>query len=181
MVNYSEEEVDRLSIVDKTAKKKKRLFARLKLPFIIAAIVIFLGGGSGWWFLIRPGATEQTVETEGSDSLIIAEVPETEHEPPPFGEIFTIDDLVVNPAGGRRIFMVSLGVEYFDSEQLAEMQRREPILRDNLITFFSSQPSDYLSNIKYRQALRSRVKKIMDYQLGEGVVSRIIFQKWIFQ
>jgi flagellar FliL protein len=181
MVNYAEEEVDRLSVVEKSDNEKKDLFARLKLPLIIAVIVVLLGGGGSWWFLIRPGANEEAVKTEDSDSLVTADKSEIDHEPPPFGEIFTIDDLIVNPSGGRRIFMVSLGLEYFKPENLAEMQRREPLLRDNLITFFSSQPAEYLSNIKYRQALRGRVKKIMDYQLGEDVVSRVIFQKWVFQ
>jgi len=51
----------------------------------------------------------------------------------------------------------------------------------NLITLFSSQSREVLTNIKYRRALRARVKKIMDYQLGEGVVSRVFFQKWVFQ
>jgi hypothetical protein len=38
-----------------------------------------------------------------------------------------------------------------------------------------------LIDIKYRQAFRARVKKIMDFQLGEGVVSRVFFEKWVFQ
>ncbi|MCF7810696.1 flagellar basal body-associated FliL family protein [bacterium] len=180
MVNYAEEEVDRLSVADESDEIKRNLFARLKLPLIITVIVMILGGGV-WWFLIKSESKVEAMGLESNDSLIISDKDKPKHEPPPFGEIFIIDDLIVNPAGGRRIFMVSIGLEYFDTKHLAEMERREPILRDNLITFFSSQPAEYLSNIKYRQALRGRVKKIMDYQLGDGVVTRVIFQKWVFQ
>lgn len=77
--------------------------------------------------------------------------------------------------------MVSLGLEYFDAEVSAELGKRESLLRDNLITLFSSQPQEILTNIKYRRALRARVQKIMDYQLGEGAVTRVFFEKWIFQ
>ena len=77
--------------------------------------------------------------------------------------------------------MVSVGLEYFDPEMKSVISKREPLLRDNLITLFSSQSREVLTNIKYRRALRARVKKIMDYQLGEGVVSRVFFQKWVFQ
>ena len=62
-----------------------------------------------------------------------------------------------------------------------EIRKREPLLRDNLITFFTAQPLEVLTNIRYRQAIRSRVKKILDYHLGEGAITRVFFSKWVFQ
>ena len=171
MNDISESEIDRLSVVDSTSEEEG-LLTRFKVPLMIIVLLLIIGGVSaGLWFLLRADDTGEAAEAE---TLEI-------REPPEFGNVFLMSDLVINPSSGRRIFMVSIGLEYFDEKKALEIQRREPLLRDNLITFFSTQPPEYLANIKYRKALRSRVKKIMDYQLGEGVITRVFFVKWVFQ
>ncbi len=146
------------------------ILQRLKLPLLI---VVVLGIASAVLLLFNPGnILDKEVE-------IVDEIPK--HEPPPFGQVFKIEDLIINPSKGRRHFIVTLGLEYFDLDATEEIKRHEPLLRDNLITLFSAQPVDVLTNIKYRRALRSRVKRIMDYQLGEGLITRIFFEKWVFQ
>jgi len=171
MNSLREEEVEHLTAVEEGASTKvKLLYKKLKLPLLIILVLALVGFGV-WFFLLRTPAEEGVVEVE-------TRLP---REPPPFGEVYFIRDMVINPSGGRRLFMVSIALEYFDKEKASEFKRREPLLRDNLTTLFSSQPPEVLTNIKYRRALRSRVKKIMDYQLGEGVVTRIFFEKWVFQ
>jgi flagellar basal body-associated protein FliL len=146
-------------------------WSKLRIPIIalIVALVII----TTWW-LIRKN-TRQTINVVEVDTTVV------EHKPPPFGQVYTLEDLIINPTDGRRHFMVSIGLEFFDQSKTEEIKKREILLRDNLITFFSAQPLEVLTNIKYRQAIRSRIKKIMDYQLGEGVVSRVFFQKWVIQ
>ena len=172
MDNYPEEEVEQLA-VDESEGAFKGLFSKLKIPLIIF-LVLVLAVIAIYWFVLRPNQ-----EATGDESNEVTE--QKLDEPPPFGNVFFIRDLIINPAGARRIFMVSVALEYFDEEKAAVLQEREPLLRDNLITLFSSQPQNVLTDIKYRRALRARVKKIMDYQLGEGVVTRVFFEKWVFQ
>jgi flagellar basal body-associated protein FliL len=102
-------------------------------------------------------------------------------EPQAFGEVYEMSDIVINPAGSRRVFMVSVALEVPDKQKISEVQKRESLLRDNLITLFASQPLEVLIDIKYRQAFRARVKQIMDYQLGANTVTRVFFEKWVFQ
>jgi flagellar basal body-associated protein FliL len=121
--------------------------------------------GGGTHEIVEPGETPKPAEAE----------------PLQFGEVVELDDIVINPAGSRRVFMVKVTLEVVDKEKSREVEKRQALLRDNLITLFASQPLEVLIDIKYRQAFRARVKKIMDFQLGEGVVSRVFFEKWVFQ
>lgn len=153
---------------------------RSRMPVIIAGALIVLAAGAFivWKFVLNKSADD--TELSGADSLAVIDE-DGEREPPPFGEVYIIDDIIINPVGQRRLFMVTIGLEVFKPELLDEIKKREPLLRDNLITLFSSQPINVLADIRYRQAFRARVMKIMDYQLGEGKITRIFFQKWVFQ
>ncbi|NQT34120.1 flagellar basal body-associated FliL family protein [bacterium] len=170
MNNFLDEEVERTDTEETTEPVEQGgLFTRLRLPLIIVLIIV-LAGGTVWWFFFRT-VPEELTSVASSETLTL----------PPMGEIYMIDDLILNLEGGRRIFMVAIGLEYFDEKTAEEIAKREPLLRDNLITFFSSQPREVLTNIKYRELLRGRVKKIMDHQLGENTITRVIFVKWMFQ
>ena len=174
MNEYGPEEVERLPLEEPEAARKRKLMTRLK--WLLLAIVVLVLVGIPSWFLFLKPAPEGIVEVEPEMMKPERKPPQ---KPPEFGEVYLIEDLIINSLDGRRHFMVSIGLEYFDKEKLPEIERREPLLRDNLITLFSSQPVEVLTNITYRQALRARVKKIMDYQLGEGVVTRVFFQSWV--
>ena len=176
MDDFQDEEVEHLTVIDAEddTYAKKALLQKLKLPLMITGVVIVVGVVL-WWIFLR-GDTEKLPEDE------IVEVDTRElHKPEEFGNIYVIKDLIVNPAGGARVFMVSVALEFFDKGILEELSRKEPLLRDNMITLFSAQSKDVLTNIRYRRELRKRVKKIMDYQLGEGVITRVFFEKWIYQ
>jgi len=171
MNEFPTEEVERLNTDEPDQSARKSLFARLKLPLI--AVAVLGAGAGGWWFFLgSPNPQSKVVEPQQEA---------VSKEAPAVGEIYQIGDIVINPADGRRHFMVSLSLEYTDPKAGEEIKKREPLLKDNLITFFSSQPVEVLTNIRYRQAIRARVKKILDYQLGEGVIKRVFFDKWVFQ
>ncbi|MBM3327322.1 MAG: flagellar basal body-associated FliL family protein [Calditrichaeota bacterium] len=153
--------------VDNPPKKKSPL---VMIIIIIAAVGL---GAVGVWKFLPTG--HKSGFSSDADSI------RPPRETPTFGEVFLIEDLIINPAGTRRVFMCSVGLEVADAEKVKEVKRRESLLRDNLLTLFSSQSMEVLLDIKYRQAFRARVKKIMDYQLGEGIVKRVFFEKWVLQ
>jgi len=155
--------------------KEKKGGGVLKI-IIIAVLAGGLVGGGVYFFGMKPHATPVEVAPEsasGSEGVT--------KEAKPFGEVVQMSDIVINPAGSRRVFMVTVALEVADKEKVKEVEKRESLLRDNMITLFASQPLDVLIDIKYRQAFRARVKKIMDFQLGEGAVTRVFFEKWVFQ
>lgn len=139
---------------------------------IVGAVALAVAAVAVWKFLPALQGRHGLVETAESTRA---------GEPTAFGEVIQMEDIVINPAGSRRVFMVTVTLEVANKESIAPVQKREALLRDNLITLFASQPLDVLIDIKYRPAFRARVKKIMDYQLGEGTVTRVFFEKWVFQ
>lgn len=150
-----------------------------KIIPIVAAIVVT--GLVVFFMMSRTHSTPTPAAPVKKTAHKGAEEAGGEGAPPAFGEIYEMQDLVINPSGSRRVFMVTVALEIADKEQVKEVTKRESLLRDNLITLFASQPLEVLIDVKYRQAFRARVKKIMDYQLGEGIVSRVFFEKWVFQ
>jgi flagellar basal body-associated protein FliL len=141
--------------------------------FIVFAVVII--GAAGFWLL------KMRHPSPPAESVAAAPPQEAPLEPPTFGEVYRFEDLVINPVGGRKVFMVTVVLEVQDARKIAEIQKRESLLRDNLITMFSSQSAEALADIQLRRAFRARVIKIMDYQLGAGTVSRVFFEKWILE
>lgn len=171
-MNEPSVKIERVPVGDTGEPLKKKGGA---LKWIIIGIAVAAAAGVGVWkFLPQSSApTHEIVEP--------VEISKKAEEPPKFGEVFQLSDIVINPAGSRRVFMVCVTLELSDPALKKEVEKRESLLRDNLITLFASQPLDVLIDIKYRQAFRARVKKIMDYQLGETAVTRVFFEKWVFQ
>lgn len=126
------------------------------------------------------------------------EAPEEQAEAQ-FGEVYVIEDLVINPAqsGGRRHLLVSIGLEYaLDQGEDGghgssgdgiptglglEIQTREPQIRDNIITLLAGQELSVLADIKYRERIRESLKKAVNYYLHDGQVERLYFTKYVFQ
>ncbi len=171
-MNEPSTKIERVPVPEPAEPKKKSRFGFLK--WIIIGVVVAAAAGIGVW-KFAPGSNKPH---DIVDPVEIAQKPE---EPQKFGEVFQLSDIVINPAGSRRVFMVVVTLELVNAEIRKEVEKREALLRDNLITLFASQPLDVLIDIKYRQAFRARVKKIMDYHLGEGKVTRVFFEKWVFQ
>ncbi len=171
-MNESSPKIERVPVLDPAVKKQKGGGGTLK--WIIIGVVVAAAAGFGVW-KFAPGSNKahEIVEPEGLEKK--------SEEPPKFGEVFQLTDIVINPAGSRRVFMVVVTLELANPEMKKEIEKRQALLRDNLITLFASQPLEVLIDIKYRQAFRGRVKKIMDHHLGEGTVSRVFFEKWVFQ
>ena len=109
--------------------------------------------------------------------------PEKSGEGIEVGEFHIISDLIVNPAatGGRRHLLVSIGLEYHDPKIEAELTRRDPQIRDNLITLLAGQEVTVLTDIRYRENIRNSLLKAVNYYLDSGQIERLYFVKYVFQ
>jgi flagellar FliL protein len=99
------------------------------------------------------------------------------------GEFYMINDLIINPAasGGRRHLLVNLGLEYADPLLKAELEKRDPQIRDNLITLLAGQDSNVLTDIRYRESIRQSLLKAVNFYLEGGKVEKLYFTKYVFQ
>ena len=98
-------------------------------------------------------------------------------------EIVSISELVVNPKNtrGGRFFATSIGVVCRSKTQADEVKKREPILRDRLIMFFSLQTLEVLSDINRREQIKVYVKAIIDREITNGPVKEVLFSRYIVQ
>ncbi|MCX6640541.1 MAG: flagellar basal body-associated FliL family protein [bacterium] len=105
---------------------------------------------------------------------------ELKNEP---GEFYLINDLIINPAesGGRRHLMVSIGLEYRDALIKLELEKRDPQIRDNLITLLAGQQISVLSDIKFREKIRESLLNSVNYFLEAGQVEKLYFVSYVFQ
>lgn len=103
--------------------------------------------------------------------------------PETFGQVFQIEGIIVNPsdAKGSRHLLVDIGFQTEDPEVIAELTEREVLLRDNIITFFSAQRYDVLTDISMREKIRDRVLEIANYNLAGGQVDRVFFIRYVVQ
>lgn len=99
------------------------------------------------------------------------------------GETLILGDLVINPAGsgGRRHLLVSLGLEFHDPMLAAEITKRDPQIRDNLITLLTGQDATVLTDVRYRERIRQSLLKAINYHLKTGEVEKLYFVKYVFQ
>jgi flagellar basal body-associated protein FliL len=104
------------------------------------------------------GLTEQTAVNQPSllDMMIGDSHDQAEHE----GPVYTVDNIVVNPAGteGTRFLSASFGFELESQDQAERFEFREPIIRDALIMILSSKTIDQLTDQSQKEAIREEIR-----------------------
>ena len=117
--------------------------------------------------MIQPALTGESPETEFSEqngvnqtSLLSQLVGDRHQEPTPEGPVYTVDDIVVNPAGtgGTRFLSASFGFELESEEQLERFESREAIIRDALIMILSSKTIDQLTDQSQKESIREEIR-----------------------
>jgi flagellar basal body-associated protein FliL len=148
---------------------------------ILAIVGVLLVQGALAWFLMAWMATSDLAPSAVPDGAG-AETVEKAYE---FGSIFMIHDLVVNPRSskGRRIFKISLALEYDPENRLLadELKERSPFMRDYLIQYLGSMDENTLSDISYREQMRDSLYTSLNHFLREGQLDRVLFQDFIRQ
>lgn len=126
--------------------------------------------------LQSPGAPGGRTEAE-SDTSMVKEVIEST------GQIYEFTDIIVNPAGtlGRRYFVVSMSFEVSAKQVLEEINTKDPLLRDALITLLAQKSLEYLADISNMETIRSEIINTVNAFLEKGKIIRIYFTGYILQ
>lgn len=97
--------------------------------------------------------------------------------------VFTVKDLVVNPAGtgGSRFLSVSISFAVDDAEQVADLQANEPVLRDALITILSSKTVSQLTDAKEKELIRLQIKKRVMQLLETEELAGVYYNDFVLQ
>jgi len=107
-----------------------------------------------------------------------------DEKPSEFGKfIYEIQDQIVNPVGtdGRRLVMVSLGFDVPTEENHKELETKNVLLKDAVLSVMSSKDLSQLSNMAYRDTLRIEITNRLHQTMPEVKINTIYFSKYIIQ
>lgn len=126
-----------------------------KKVFLIGLLVIALGMGAAWWFMIRPASAEG--------------------EPEP-GAVLKLDAIQVNLAGGHYL---RIGIALQASKDAGEELDGSKAL-DATIDLFSGRPVEELSRKGSRTDLKRQLEQRLD-EVYEGEVIGVYFTDFVTQ
>jgi len=101
---------------------------------------------------------------------------------PPIGIVYTLGDIIVNPAEtlGTRYLNVTVGLEVADSKAENLLKKREVQLKDLLIDIFASRRLDQLDGGDDRESLRTEIMEKVN-PLTSGRLIRVFFSNFVLQ
>ncbi len=150
------------------------------LKFLLPVVLISLGGGAYLAYHQYTSLAEAAV-TMGIDYGLAER--STADVPVEYGEFTTIDDLLINPAGsgGKRFLVVSLGVEARDGDVLAELTKRDIVVRDAVLRLLSRRTAEELGSIDLRSEIKEEVISELNGILQKGEITRLYFTQYLLQ
>ncbi len=105
-----------------------------------------------------------------------------EHEPK-VTEMVMIDDIIVNPAGtgGTRFLSCSIGFELVSHEAVLQFEKKQPMIRDALITILGAKTLEQLSDSKEKEITRYQIKKRTEQILNSSDLNGVYFTDFVLQ
>ena len=142
--------------------------------FIALLLVLSCEIGLAYAIISRYLAPEASPRKEGKQNETAAE---------DIGEIYLFEDVVVNPANteGTRYLMVSMGLELDTKKLGGEIERKDPQIRDAIITLLSQKDISYLVDIRQRESLRGEILETINRHLSQGQVIKVYFVQYMLQ
>ncbi len=155
-------------------KSKKGLYAALiGAQLVIAAVLA--------WYFIFPEyqqLAEAKALTEGTEAQEAEE-----HEPRELGQIYSIQNITVNPkgSGGTRFAVFELALEVMEEGDLESIQKYEMVLMDNYINYFRSRTVNELTDETFTDSMKEDLKVLANDILGRDAVSRVYFTRFVLE
>lgn len=99
------------------------------------------------------------------------------------GEVYLIEDLLINPKGteGTRYLSTSLGLEVASPEAVTTLQERDLQVRDMLISILSSRTVTQLTSTTERENMRHEIQERLDKMLKNQQLLAVYFVDYVMQ
>lgn len=157
------------------------------LPIFIVQLVavyfitanILLSGHTKSASETEDGKTENTTEQSQEENS----GKEGEHNTNTAGLIYSLDDLIVNPANtnGKMLLLASVGLSVESEESKKTLEEKQVVVKDAVISVLSSKSVTQLGSATYRDTLKVEILKNLSVQLPGSKVNNIYFSKFIIQ
>lgn len=153
-------------------KPDKSLFMLILVPLMVISAI----GGGALAYSQYPMLAEIAATINGEEE-------EEEEAPLEFGEFMELSNIIVNPADseGRRLLMLSVGMETAEASLLETVTAREMVVRDTIIKILGTRTVDELANIEHRTALKDEIRLAVNGILSEGEINRMYFTQYVLQ
>jgi flagellar FliL protein len=97
--------------------------------------------------------------------------------------IYSVNDIIVNPAGtdGKKLLLTSIGFDVASEESFKELESKEILVKDMIITILSEKSLQNLKLWSYKDSLRQEIAGTMKNFLPGIQVNKVYFSKFIIQ
>ena len=162
-----------------SAPAKKGLNAKvfmIGLPlFIIQLVLVYFITAN---FLVKTVPGGHPMGKDGSEH-----VEEHDEEEEEEGElkIFTIKDLIINPAktNGQRLLLLSVGFSVFGEENFKKIEEREVILTDVILNTLSIKTLKELSQVEAKDSLKIELHAKIKEVMPKPKIKNVYFSKYV--
>lgn len=169
----------------KKGSNKLILFGGIGVGAIVIGVVLTI-------FVIKPmtsgseGGEGQNTEEVSKDTHAKKESGhggESEGKEGGGGNLCTIKDIVINPAGtgGSRFLSVSFAFELDTPSEATLFESREPAIRDALITILSSKTVAQLTDPKQKEIARYQIKKRVAQLMKLEEIAGVYYTDFVLQ
>ena len=99
-----------------------------------------------------------------------------------YGEyIFQIEDIIVNPANtkGEKLLLSSVAFDLPEEAFQKELEKKQILVKDMIISVLSSKSISQLSNINYKDSLRVEISNSVQSMFADLTINKVYFSKYI--
>lgn len=101
----------------------------------------------------------------------------------PEATVYTLDNLVLNPAesGGTRFLLLSISFQVKDAATLEAMKARDAELRDAVLVTVGNRTVEQLATVGVRDSLKVELQAAAKKLFRKNVVKRVYFPQFVIQ
>jgi len=160
--------------------KKFLMFGLIGVGAIVLGVVLAL-------FVVRPMMSKSSgdakIEVKADSKSDKPKSGEHGATGAPGGAVYTIKDIVVNPAntGGTRFLSVSFAFELTSEALMPELQSKEIQVRDALITILSAKSVAQLTDPKEKEIVRYQIRKRVSELLKTDQLAAVYYTDFVLQ
>ncbi len=173
---------DATAIAETDADKKKSKGKKGFPAFIIYIVIALIMAGAGYFVggKLTGSSEDEPQKAEKKETRKDKDGKHAEIGP---SEVYLLEDIIVNPSGtgGTRFLSVSIGIEVTSKATVNLIEKREPIIKDALITILGSKTIEQLSDTREKEITRYQIKKRLEQLLKAEDILAIYFTDFILQ
>ncbi len=142
--------------------------------FIVQLIAVYFVTAN---LLLKKVESNQQTVPGGETTAATSETTKTE-----LGKfLYSIDDIIVNPANtkGDQLLLTSIALDLPTEASRKELEEKEIVVKDMVISILASKSLRELGNIKYRDSLRMQISEGIENHLPSIKVNKVYFSKYI--